>query len=260
MKVIILSISSDIGSNLAKFFIKKRYEVYGTYNTNLPNLKIPKKNIFKMNIESFDSDEYKSWLSSIGEWDIFISCIGTLKPVGEFTQINLNHWVKSVAENSTFQIAALVNALKFRNKKQTPTVIFFAGGGTNSANDYYSAYTLGKISLIKAVELLDHEVKDTKFTILGPGWVKTKIHDQTLEAKEKAGKNFNRTLEILNSPEKFNPKEKVIEDVVKITELPKKLVGGRNFSSVHDQINFQKLEELYSIDKDFYKLRRNLNN
>ena len=171
MKVIILSISSDIGSDLAEHFIKKRYEVYGTYNTKLPNLKIPKKNIFKMNIESFDSEEYKSWLSSIGEWDIFISCIGTLKPVGKFIKIDLNYWVKSVAENSTFQIAALVNALKFRNQKKLPTVIFFAGGGTNSANDYYSAYTLGKISLIKAVELLDHEIKDTKCAILGPGWV-----------------------------------------------------------------------------------------
>ena len=37
-------------------------------------------------------------------------------------------------------------------------VIFFAGGGTNSANPYYSSYTLGKISLIKAVELLANEI------------------------------------------------------------------------------------------------------
>ena len=260
MKAIILSISSDIGSNLAESLIKKKYEVFGTYNNNFPKLNIPKQNLFKMNIESFDSEGYKSWLSFIGEWDIFVSCVGNLNPVGKFIEININDWVKSIAENSTFQIAAVINALKFRNLKESPTVIFFAGGGTNSATDSYSAYTLGKITLIKAVELLDHEIKDTKFAILGPGWVKTKIHDQTLKAREKAGKNYEKTLKMLKSPQKFNTKEKVVEDIIKIINLPKKLVGGRNFSSVHDQINHKILEELYYENKDFFKLRRNLNN
>ena len=37
------------------------------------------------------------------------------------------------------------------------------------------AYTLSKIASIKAVELLDAEVKDTKFTILGPGGLRLKF-------------------------------------------------------------------------------------
>ena len=65
---------------------------------------------------------------------------------------------------------------------------------------------------------------------------------------------------MFNDPNKFNPINKVINDVFKIIELPKELVSGRNFSSVHDDISLKKLKELYSIDKDFYKLRRHLNN
>jgi len=112
----------------------------------------------------------------------------------------------------------------------------------------------------KIIELLDYEIEDTKFTILGPGWVRTKIHNQTLKAKSNAGMNYKKTLDMLATPNKFNPIKKVIDDVFKIIELPKELVSGRNFSSVHDDISLKKLKELYSIDKDFYRLRRNLNN
>ena len=95
---------------------------------------------------------------------------------------------------------------------------------------------------------------------MGPGWVRTKIHDQTLKAKSNAGMNYKKTLDMFNEPDKFNPIKKVINDVFKIIELPKELVSGRNFSSVHDDISLKKLKELYSSDKDFYRLRRHLNN
>ena len=31
-------------------------------------------------------------------------------------------------------------------------------------------------------ELLNHEIKDIKISIIGPGFVKTKIHNETLES------------------------------------------------------------------------------
>ncbi len=260
MKAIILSISSDIGLELSKAFTLKDFEVFGTYNKSNPKTTIPNKNLLKIDIKDFNSEIFKNWLENIGEWDVFISCIGNLNPVGKLLNINPTEWVESVAQNSTFQIGALLNALKYRNSKGSPSVIFFAGGGTNSATEFYSAYTVGKISLIKSIELLDHEIEDTKFTILGPGWVKTKIHNQTLKAKSKAGLNYKKTLDMYKEPHKFNPINKVIDDVFKIIELPKELIGGRNFSSVHDEISLKKLNELYSIDKDFYRLRRHLNN
>ena len=260
MKAIILSISSDIGLELSKALTSKNFEVFGTYNKSNPKTSIPDKNLLKIDIKDFNSEIFKNWLKNIGEWDVFISCIGNLNPVGKLLNINSNEWVESVAQNSTYQIGALLNALKYRNFKRSPSVIFFAGGGTNSATEFYSAYTVGKICLIKSIELLDHEIEDTKFTILGPGWVKTKIHNQTLKAKSKAGVNYKKTLDMLNEPNKFNSINKVVNDVFNIIELPKKFVSGRNFSSVHDDISLKKLKELYAIDKDFYRLRRHLNN
>ena len=39
-------------------------------------------------------------------------------------------------------------------------------------------------------ELLDHEMIDTKVVILGPGWVKTKMHQETLKNKKYSRENF----------------------------------------------------------------------
>ena len=259
MKAIILSISSDIGCELAKALQKRGYEVFGTFNNTKPDIKLKKENLLRLNIKNYGSSEFSSWIRSIGKWNLFISCIGTQYPVGEFTDVKMDKWVEGIAENSTYQIAALINAIKYRSKDPMPSVIFFAGGGTNSATPCYSAQTLGKISLIKSIELLDSEIKDVKFSILGPGWVKTKIHNSTLLAKEKAGINYNRTIEMMNSEKNFNSIKKVIEDTLKLISLPKELVGGRNFSSVHDEITIENLTRLKSLDNDFYKLRRKLN-
>ena len=65
---------------------------------------------------------------------------------------------------------------------------------------------------------------------------------------------------MLQSKSKLNSIEKVIDDIFKLLDLPKYLVSGRNFSSVHDDLSLENLEGLYNMNKDFYKLRRNLNN
>lgn len=259
MKALILSISSDIGIALTDTLLNKGYEIYGTYKRKKPNINIPNANFFQLDIKDFDSTKFKNWLKTIGNWDLFISCIGTLEPVGELINIDLNEWVEAIAENSSYQIAALINAIRIRPKKNYASVILFAGGGTNSATTNYSSYTLGKISLIKAVELLDKEINHIKFSIIGPGWVKTKIHKETLNAKENAGLNYSKTLEMINNPDKFNPMDKVINDVCKIISLPKDLVGGRNFSSVHDNLSLKNLKKLKDLNADFYKLRRSQN-
>tara|TARA_A100001388_G_scaffold232323_1_gene184923 strand:+ start:7487 stop:7687 length:201 start_codon:yes stop_codon:yes gene_type:complete len=64
---------------------------------------------------------------------------------------------------------------------------------------------------------------------------------------------------MLESPEKLNSIPKIISHVHTLMELPKNLVGGRNFASVNDEIKKEKLERLLGINKDFYKLRRPLN-
>ena len=82
MKAIILSISSDIGLELSKALTTKNFEVFGTYNRSNPKTSIPKNNLLKIDIKDFNSEILKNWLKNIGEWDVFISCIGGITMVG----------------------------------------------------------------------------------------------------------------------------------------------------------------------------------
>ena len=136
--------------------------------------------------------------------------------------------------------------------------MFFAGGGTNSATVNYSAYTISKIALIKMCELLDAEVKDVRFTILGPGWVGTKIHQATLKAKEDAGANYETTKYKLNSDE-LTPMNEVLDCCDWLINSPREVISGRNFSAVFDKWGSKELSQELVRDSEMYKLRRHGN-
>ena len=260
MKVVVLGGTSDIGEQLIKSFLLKNYEVFATCRTYKDNENLAENvDWLKQDISSTDRSSFKNWLKKIGNWDIFISCIGSQEPIGLINNVNPLEWAEGINVNSTYQMTALIDALPFKAKGKDCSVIFFAGGGTNSATPHYSAQTLGKILLIKFVELIDAEIEELKICILGPGWVKTKIHNATLNAKKESGDNYERTIRMLNS-EKLNPISKVVEDINKLLAMPKYLISGRNFSSVYDNLSINNLERLYKKDRDFYKLRRSQNN
>jgi NAD(P)-dependent dehydrogenase (short-subunit alcohol dehydrogenase family) len=143
-------------------------------------------------------------------------------------------------------------------KGEMPRVIFFAGGGTNSAPKYYSAYILPKISLIKLVELLNEEIQTVCFSIIGPGWVKTRIHEQSLEPGLESLDSFNETKRrILESD--FVPMEKVIRSIMWVLSQDKEIVGGRNFSTADDPFESDDFIDLLTRDYNALKLRRRYN-
>ena len=142
-------------------------------------------------------------------------------------------------------------------KSKNASILTWAGPATNNANKYYSAYTLSKIALIKSMELLDHEIKNCKFTILGPGWVKTKIHNTTLKNKSKVKDSYKLTKKILNSKsKKLTPFKSVLDCFKWVINSDKKIVGGRNFSVKYDRWASKYLENKLIQNNNIYKLRR----
>jgi len=87
-----------------------------------------------------------------------------------------------------------------RSSDESPTVCFLAGGGTNNDFPNYSAYCVAKILLIKLMGLLQSEEPSSKFVIIRPGYVNTPIHDETISAGNTAGKNHERTKQLLRGP------------------------------------------------------------
>jgi len=184
-------------------------------------------------------------------------CPATQHPVGAFLECDFDEWEESVKVNFTSHLRIIHGLLPSRhlNSALGPCVLFFAGGGTNSAPVNYSAYTISKIALIKMCELLDAEISDTRFVIVGPGWVRTKIHKSTLRAGIRAGTNYQRTIEKLARDE-FTSMELVLDCCDWLIDSPRELVSGRNFSVVFDKWGTKELEERLLQEPHMYKLRR----
>jgi len=259
---IIVGASSDIGLALSKHLIHEQFSLIGTFRTFSNQLKELEDQFLSLieidfsNSLSIDIgiDEIKNLNFA---WDFVILCTGTMEPIGRFDSCNIDDWEKTIKINFLSQLRFMhgILPLKYTQSDFFPKVIFFAGGGTNSAPVNFSAYTLSKIALIKAVELLDAEHDDICFTILGPGWVKTKIHSETIRAGESSGKAGMETVRRLEANE-FISMSQVIDCCCWLLHSPKSVVGGRNFSVVNDAWGQGALIKALEENADMYKLRR----
>jgi NAD(P)-dependent dehydrogenase (short-subunit alcohol dehydrogenase family) len=145
-----------------------------------------------------------------------------------------------------------------RRRAAPPAVAFFSGSGTNNAAPAYSAYCASKILLIKMCELLDAESDDTSFFIIGPGIVRTKIHEQTLRAPERSGANYRKVVDFLGSGNPGTAHDDIYACLRWCVRAGKAATGGRNVSLVHDawRDGGAGLARALARDGDLYKLRR----
>ena len=257
---LILSISSDIGYEIANQLLNKKKKIIGTYLNETNKTKLLRSKgilLYKVNFKNKKNIDIFCKRLKHKKINLIISCVGTLEPVGKFTKVNFNKWSESVMINSINQIRCILNIIKKHDK--LIKIILFAGGGTNNATKNYSAYTLSKIMLIKFTELINFEEKNISCTIIGPGWVNTKIHKATFENKNLSGKNYFNTKKMLNS-NNVTPLHKVVQCVSWILNQKKNIVGGKNISLVHDNWGNKKFKNLLKNNPDIYTLRRKGNN
>lgn len=261
-RIIVLSASSDIGAHLTGHFLRTGAEVVGTYRTRSPRVAaLEKAGARLLPLDITSGEQVKSFVFKLREhsflWNVLISAPGLLEPIGSFFSLDFSAWERSFITNSTAQLRILHAAYGLRDQSVPVKVVFFAGGGTNGPFDNYSAYCAGKHVLIKMTELLDSECPDLQVSIIGTGWVNTKIHQQTLAAGEAAGQNFDRTRAFLeNANGAGSSLDAVAECVDWCLSSPRSAVGGRNFSLVHDPWRNAKTIDELNANPDRYKLRR----
>lgn len=259
---IILGITSDIGMSLFKFLSKNGYDIIGSYRKKNNKFKIDNTRLSYCDF--LKNESINSYVNSLPQkhknnWNFLIFAVGSMEPIGRFKNIDFSKWHDSILVNFVNQLNLLQQLLKFNkldaNKTKTkPTVLFFAGGGTNSAPKNYSAYIVSKIALIKMIEILDAEIDDVNFVILGPGWIKTKIHNQTLDAADLAEENLRITKDHLRD-DNFNSMEELNRCVLWILQNSE-ILSGRNISLKFDNWGTQEMKDFLNSDSNYFKLRR----
>lgn len=258
---VILGVTADIGRELTNRLVHDGWQVIGIGRTveRLDKVKeIPGFHFIPCELTDRESIfSATEALKQIGtEWDLFISCAGTMEPIGPFFSLDFNEWENSVITNMTAQLRVLHASWPFRRRWRVVDVMFMAGGGTNNSFPNYSAYCVSKIALIKMCELIDDEENGVNAFIIGPGFVHTRIHEETLRAGAAAGQGLERTRDFLTTP--GTSFDDIYAHMLWCMSAGRRVAGGRNFSTVHDlwRDGGKVLLESLPNNPDAYKLRR----
>ena len=256
---VIISAGSDIGFALAKSWAKQGFKTAGTYRKAGDRLALRSIGVLPIHCELTSRWSVKKAARAISKVasddgvSTLVFATGTMEPIGKFGSVPFESWAQSIGTNFLSQARLL---RQFLGKlDEGAKVVFFAGGGTNNAPTNYSAYILSKIVLTKFCELLSKEYPDYAFVSVGPGWVNTKIHQQTIDAGSDAGDNFDKTISKIANSETM-PMEIVIERLGQLLCLDNLVVSGRNFSLTNDPLDSPELIATLLQDEDMYKLRR----
>ena len=260
-RAIIVGITSDIGLAVAKHWLQAGVPVLGSYR-RLPDSAaqsvLEAGRLFPCDFCKDESiDAFVSEVESLHVgWNRLLVCPGTMNPIGPFESVDFDEWETGFRINFLSTLRVIRGLLPLRERSaRPPVVLVFAGGGVNSAPRNFSAYTAAKIALIKMIELLAEEMNDTRFVILGPGWVETKIHQETLQASGSAVEVARETRRRLESGD-FVPMQRVVDCIDWATSEDAAVTSGRNFSVVHDRWGETGLREKLLQDRNMYKLRR----
>jgi NADP-dependent 3-hydroxy acid dehydrogenase YdfG len=255
--ILLIGVTSGIGSALAEHLESLSYNVVGTARQKGIT---PHKcgTILPLDLSSRESiDNFVEVFSRSYVWQKIIFCPAVMTPIGPFDSVKIADWLATFEINFSNQVY-LLHSILAHYCESNPQVLFFAGGGTNSAPSNYSAYTLSKIALIKLVELLNEEIDHITFSILGPGWVNTKIHNQSLTPNLSDLDSYRETKRRLENSD-FISMDQVISSIMWIFSQDKNVVGGRNFSTAHDPFKSIDFAKTLASNPDVFKLRRHGN-
>jgi NAD(P)-dependent dehydrogenase (short-subunit alcohol dehydrogenase family) len=234
---VVLGVSADIGIALATRLLADGWSVIGLSRSDARLAAIADDPRFRF--EPCDPADPAGCAGAVARfaalgirWRLFISCIGSMEPIGKFFDLDFEAWEASFRLNSTAQLRVLHGLWPHREAEGEVHVMLLAGGGTNGPMTNYSAYCASKIALIKMCELIDDEEARVNVFIIGPGFVRTRIHEETLRAGAAAGAGLDKTQAFLATPGSSH--DDIYAHMSWCIAQGRAVAGGRNFSTVHD--------------------------
>jgi NAD(P)-dependent dehydrogenase (short-subunit alcohol dehydrogenase family) len=263
-KVVFLSsITSDIGIALAKRYLADGFIVAGTYRSKklLPQLEeIPKERLFFCDFADRTSinNSVEAFKKTGLRWDTLIFLAAMPQPLSAFFDCDFDVWSTAMHVNAVEQLRTLHAMYPLRADERECNIVFFSGPGTNKAVQKFSAAAASKHVLLKMCELLDAENHDLNAFIVGPGWTRTKTHDEIL-ADPSVSDEKKRETEAFLAGQQGTSMDDIYRCIEWLCSKGRKVAGGRNFSVVHDRWGTEELARQLAIDNEMYKMRRSGN-
>ncbi|MBN2021100.1 MAG: SDR family oxidoreductase [Sedimentisphaerales bacterium] len=124
--------------------------------------------------------------------DGLVNCAGVYGPIGAVDEVNPAEFADAIRINllGTFYMCHYFVPLLKRAKRGK--IVNYSGGGAAGPFPRFSAYAAGKAAIVRLTENTALELRQDNIDVnaVAPGFVVTRLHQQTLEAGDKAGRDF----------------------------------------------------------------------
>jgi NAD(P)-dependent dehydrogenase (short-subunit alcohol dehydrogenase family) len=193
---------------------------------------------------------------TFGHIDGLVNCAGIYGPIGRLNEISMDEFAEAIQINflgTVFMCHYFAPLMKNRNAK----IVNFSGGGASTPFPNYSAYAASKTAVVRLTENLAEEFKPLGISVnaVAPGFVVTRLHEQTLKAGERAGKFFLEGTR--KQIEKGGvPPEKAAHLTAFLLSEESEGVNGKFISAPWDQWEKPEFLENLKNQKNFATLRR----
>jgi len=204
-------------------------------------------------------ENFKNWcVSNHLKINGLVNCAGVYGPIGKTTKVNLDSFKNAFNINffgTVYMCTIFAPLLESKSKKK---IINFSGGGGATPFPNYTAYATSKVAVVRFTENFALELKKEDFDIncIAPGFVITRIHQNTLEVGQAVvGKDFFESTNKQIESGGISP-EKAAELAVFLLSQESDGITGKFISAPWDLWKEKTFQDLLKSDNDFATLRR----
>ncbi|MFA5265738.1 MAG: SDR family oxidoreductase [Opitutaceae bacterium] len=264
MNIVITGSSTGIGRALAERLLAKGHRIWGLARSPQDDLASKHPGSF-----GFSRCDVSDWtrvettareiLTAWPHVDGLVCCAGIQGEIGRAVTADPLRWSATARTNldgTFFAIRALNGAL--RSGPRRAKIVCFSGGGSTKARPNFSAYGVAKTAIVRLVETIAEEEKDSPLDInaIAPGGINTRLTDEivtlgsavvgeaeyqsALKQKASGGASIDRALDCIEwmlSPESDG-------------------ISGRLISAPWDPWNDLSAKAASLAKSDIYTLRR----
>ncbi len=218
--------------------------------------------------------EHRAYSLDVGDWEAvrgfaewvkreklspngLVNCAGIFGPIGKTTEVDMREFAAAVQINflgTVYMCHALAPLLNGAGRKK---IVNCSGGGGTFAFPNYSAYATSKVAIVRFTENLALELAEDRVDVncIAPGFVVTRLHEQTLAAGvERAGAFYQNTQKQMAAG--GVPPEKSAELSVFLLAPESDGITGKYISAPWDPWREPAFQKRLKTDKDFAALRR----
>lgn len=151
--------------------------------------------------EEGDVRRFAKWVRrQVSHVDVLVNCAGAFGALGKTWETASREWKKTIETNLFGTYLMIKHIVPLMEKSSRPRIINFSGGGAFNPFPHYSAYAASKAAVVRLTETLAVELELQKIAVnaVAPGFVATEIHQATVRAGARAGReHLAKTLRLL---------------------------------------------------------------